>query len=422
MFCDDRHVKLRISALIGLLACLSALVQGGCAQNTPTPSSEPVIVRFVCTAQEEPYYQLLVETFRKEHRHITIQLIRPRAYQWPEADVFAVDPFARRFMEQYDFPVLDLAGYAEHGETFDSKDFHPGLIELFRDRSEGEGRGELWAVPYRVDLGVMYYNRDLFGKYHVAPPKPDWTWDDFLRIGQALYRPGEGIFGYTPDEQYNDALAFIYQNGGRIFDDIGNPTCTTFDDPLTVEALEWYAGLMYEHEAAATPYQARQAYGIAGYIQIGIREGRLGMWSGGLSSRGGRLDAEPWPFAWGVVPLPRGKRSATFASAEGLVISSEAGYPDACWKWIEFLTRHVPLRGVPARKSVLASKAFENEVGKEVAVVARTSIEHALFFSPAGWDVYGAFQIYREAMEKIISGQTNAYEAMKWAQDKSSCQ
>jgi ABC-type glycerol-3-phosphate transport system substrate-binding protein len=117
--------------------------------------------------------------------------------------------------------------------------------------------------------------------------------------------------------------------------------------------------------------------------------------------------------------LPQGKKAAAFAFTSGYAISSNAQNPDACWAWIAFLTRQVPPYGMPARKSLAESKDFEDTVGQDVSVVARASVEHALFFSPAGWDIYGTFQIFNEALEKLYSGNTTAQQAMEWAQQQS---
>jgi multiple sugar transport system substrate-binding protein len=407
---DVRQWVRRLAPIAVALGMLVAQV--GCVQITPTP--EPAIVTFACSEEEEEHFKPLIEAFRREHPYITIELVRPRRYQWPEADVWEAGPFTRRFMEQSEIEVLDLTPFVEQGDEFDREDFYPGTIDRFTDEDL-----QIWGVPYMIDVTAMYYNRDLFDEYAVDHPQPEWTWDDFVQAGRALYDPVDGVYGYVPDEQYNDALAFVYQNGGRIFDDLANPTRTTFDDPLTVEALDWFAKLMFEHEAVATPYQARQAYGIGGYTQIGIEQGRLGMWADSLSNRGGRLDREGWDVDWGIVPLPKGAHSATFAYLGGYVISEQAPSPDACWQWIAYLTRQIPRYGVPVRKSLIASEAFENEVGADVAAVARTSVEHALLFSPAAWDIYGTFQIFNEALAKLYGGEVTALEAMSWAQEKS---
>ncbi|MBN1584389.1 MAG: extracellular solute-binding protein [Anaerolineae bacterium] len=408
---NDSFWVLRRS-MIGAALCLFVILSG-CVQITPTP--EPAAITFACTEEEEAYFGPVREAFNKEYRHIAVEFVRPQRFSWPDMDVFDVSPFTRRFMDQEEaVATLDLSPYIGQDEAFEQADFYPGLIDMFRIEET-----EIWAIPYMVDVGVMYYNRDLFDEYGVAYPQLDWTWDDFLRTAQTFYAPVIGIFGYIPDEQKNDPLAFVYQNGGRIFDDFQNPTRTTFDDVYTIEALDWYAKLMYEYEAAATPQQARQAYSLTGSTQTGIREGRLGMWSGTLSDRGGRLDDEEWGINWGIVPLPKGKQSATFAFTNGYVISTSAQDPDACWAWISFLTHQVPPYGMPARKSVAESKGFEDMVGKDVAAVARASVEHALFFSPAGWDIYGTFQIFNEALEKLYSGKMTAQQVMEWAQQQS---
>ena len=84
-----------------------------------------------------------------------------------------------------------------------------------------------------------------------------------------------------------------------------------------------------------------------------------------------------------------------------------------------FLTHQIPPYGMPVRKSLLESKEFEDEVGEDVAAVARYSIDHALLLSPEAWEIYGQFQTFSEALERIYAGQSTALEAMQWAQEKS---
>jgi ABC-type glycerol-3-phosphate transport system substrate-binding protein len=414
------HRGLRAGSILAVLCLL--VLQAGCAfRITPTP--EPASITFACDPEGREYYEPLIEAFNRERGHISIELVTPPRFDWPDADVWAVSPFTRRFMLQEEVQTLDLRPFVERGDPygvkdaafkFDREDFSPGMLGLFEDDAG------IWAVPYAIYVQVMYYNRDLFDRYGVAYPQIGWTWDDFVRAGQALYRPWDGIYGYTPDRQKNDPISFIYQNGGRIFDDLNTPTRTTFDDPLTIEALDWYAGLMYEKGAAATPLQAIEAYGISGPNATGIQQGRLGMWTGDLTREGGGLEGQELEINWGVAPLPTGRQPAAFAFALGYVISARAQSPDACWEWIVYLSHQPPPEGIPVRKSVLASEAFEEEVGEAVAAVARTAIEHALFLGPEAWDIYGEFQTFNEALNKLYGGEMTASQAMQWAQENSS--
>jgi multiple sugar transport system substrate-binding protein len=324
-------------------------------------------------------------------------------------------------MEQYEYEPLDLTPFIERGDPFgrqqadfqfDREDFGD-LLDLF------ESGDEVWAIPSALYVQGLYYNRDLFDEYGVAHPTSDWTWDDFIKAGQALYRPHDSVYGYTPDRNYDDPISFIYQNGGSIFDDVKNPTRTTFDHPATIAALEWYAALMHKQEAAATPYQARQAWGIGGAVRSGIEKGQLGMWTGYIMPGGDGLDGDPLEMNWGVAPLPQGQQRAAMGFTLGYVISARAEAPDAAWEWLVYLTHQVPPYGIPARKSVLDSQAFEDQVGEDVAAAARASVDGVVLLSAEAWEIYGQFQTFNEALNMIYSGQASAYEAMTWAQEKS---
>jgi multiple sugar transport system substrate-binding protein len=230
---------------------------------------------------------------------------------------------------------------------------------------------------------VMYYNRDLFDQYNVPYPQIGWTWDDFLERAVALRDPDAFVFGYGPRLPPGDAVLFIYQHGGRIFDDPENPTRTTFDDPLTIEALEWYARLVHDYDAAPSLNQAAHAYGDGSYaIYEGIRTGKVGMWTGALSERGGLGWPFKWKMAWGMVPLPSDAQSWTEVVVEGYAISSGTEHYDACWEWIAWLSEQVPYRFMPARRSLAESSAYEDQVGAEVAAVARALMEHAYILTP----------------------------------------
>ncbi len=402
-----------------LICCLMiGLMSGaGCVSRTPTP--EPITISFVCAEQQEAFFQPLVETFRQTHRHIQIEFVRPERFGPARADVLSVSPFMRRFA-QGQLDTIDLSSFIAQDTSFDLADLYPQALDMFSQTwITQENRVEIWAAPLMMDAMVMYYNKDLFDRYGVAYPKPDWTWDDFLRIGQALYDPDAGVFGYVPDVSLDDPLNFVYQNDGGVFDDPLNPTRTTFNDERTVEALDWYARLMYEYKAAASPRQARQAWGIGGYTLFGLEKKRLGMWTGMLSERGRWFERENWDFKWGMVPLPRGVRSATTGYVQGYAISAQAANPEACWQWISFLSRQPFYGGIPARRSLIASTAYQDQVGQDVAIVARMSAESLIMFSPGLFNLYDALRFYDQAVESIVEGSATAQEALNRAQMQS---
>ena len=295
-----------------LLACL--LASSGCGVAIP-PTPEPVTIRFAYSALEvdRAQYQTLIERFNERYPHITVELL-----QWPpwqpmnnvtDADVLLLyGGLAQLLQEQESTAGLD--GFIQRDESFDLADLHAGAVAYLQHE------GETWAVPAGIAVNALFYNKDLFDRYGVPYPEEGWTWDDFLEKAILLTDPSAGVYGYAsigegagPLSEGFDAIEFIYQHGGQIVDDLHNPTDVTFDDPLAIEALEWYARLVHEYEVVLTPDRAMDLYSADAPL-LGVVVGKVGMWRDDL---GGTREVNK-TINWGVVPLPRDARAFTQAS------------------------------------------------------------------------------------------------------------
>jgi multiple sugar transport system substrate-binding protein len=305
--------------------------------------------------------------------------------------------------------MLDLRPSIKADVDFDPEDFYLGEAGfLSREQS-------IWGVPIGAYLMVMYYNQDLFDHYGVAYPEPGWTWADFLAVGLALRDPGEDVFGFVSTDSIGTA-SFVYQHGGQLFDNLQAPTYATFDDPLTVEALEWYTALFLDHNVAPTPEQVRQAFGGRDAISRAIRRGRVGMWTGGIWQQGSWEDDGVQTFRWGIAPLPREAQAATLSMGEFLFISKGARHPEACWQWISFVSGQMaPEWLAPVRKSQVESEFYEQLVGDEAATVVRSAAADILIVSPR---VQGELDTFSQAAERVIAERETSIEALEWAQQK----
>jgi multiple sugar transport system substrate-binding protein len=401
---------LALACLIGLLGAFAA----GC--GPVAPAREPVTISFAFPEVDAEHYAALAAGFAESHPQITVELLHKTGQELaalePEsADVLWVPQDAVPRMSAQD-AILNLRSLIEQDEGFQLADFYEGALDAL------SREGETWAIPAGADVVVMYYNRDLFDEYGVPYPEAGWTWDDLLERAVALRDPDVAVFGYGPRIDLDDATYFVYQHGGRILDDLENPTRTTFDDPLTIEALDWYARMVHEYDAAPSLNQAATRFGSGSWaVHQGILQGKVGMWMGGLSERGGLVWPIQWQMAWGMVPLPNEAQSATQAIVEGYAISSSTAHHDACWAWIAWLSEQVHYRLVPARRSVAESAAYEDAVGDEVAAVARASMEHAIIINSAALSQFErAFEAYDEALRDILQGHQTPMEAMSEAQ------
>ena len=387
------------------------------------PTPEPVTIVFAHSGSDAEYYEALAQGFHERYPHLTVEMRPRRSFQQfqqtnPDADVFVSSSFALSELRE-EGDVLSLDPFIEQDASFDLSDFYPGTVEAFTSE------GRVWAIPAGVDMLVMFYNQDLFDQYDVPYPEVGWRWGDFLDTALALRDPEASVFGYAPTDRIYDAVSFIYQHGGRMFDDLQNPTRPTFDDPLTIEALEWYAGLIHEHNVVPTQEQLYdEDLGGAGSAVVGVYLNKIGLWTGWLSERGGgRRGGDTWPgdwkMRWGMAPLPRDAQSATLMSIEGYFVSSQAQHPDACWQWISFLSKQTSRLLTPARKSLVESAAYEQQVGSGVAAVARASMESAMMPSPRLVEFGGGvWELFWRALDEIVSGRSTPEEAMTRAQQE----
>jgi len=175
-----------VAIVTGLLA--------GCAPAAPT--REPVTITCAVLEVDAEYLEALVSKFAEGHPQITVEL-RPTTgedlenFEAQSADVLLVSRYLVAHLSEQN-KIVDLSSFIEQEEGFDPSDFYPGTVDLL------SREGKPWAIPTGVNMGVMYYNRDLFDQYNVPYPQIGWTWDDFLERAVALRDPDAFVFGYGP--------------------------------------------------------------------------------------------------------------------------------------------------------------------------------------------------------------------------------
>jgi multiple sugar transport system substrate-binding protein len=403
--------------------CLLVIPLSACGEAAPPP--EPVTITFAYWESDTARVEALVQEFTEQYPHVTVDL-RPESMGALAWDLGAEDADVREVFvaiidsqrERGDF--LELDPFIEQDESFDLSDFYPATLETFTIE------GKTWAIPYGVDSEVMYYNQDLFDQYGVPYPELGWTWDDFVSTAQAIRDPEAGVYGYACLGGHWSILVFVCQHGGRLFEDMQNPARATFDDPLTVEALEWYGGLFHEYDVALSP-------GLRGdrkqwALKEAILAGKVGMWSSGFSGQGGGEEfwgGIEWPMRWGMVTFP----GSTADTATGIVgdlwvngyaISSQTQHPDVAWRLVEFLSRQMPTRYIPVRRSQAESEEYERRAGSAAAAVSRAVLENGLPYYPRDClsRTLEALGILEQAAGTIESGARTAQEAMDWAQQE----
>ena len=195
-----------------------------------------------------------------------------------------------------DFDVLDMdiiwvpefarAGWLEeltpHVSKTELEPLHPAAL-----RADWLGR-KLFALPWFVDVGVLYYRKDLLRRYGLRPPEiyPDLL-DAARKILSAERDPRLTGFvwqGMQYEGLVCTALEFMRGNGANLFRDTGQPALT---DPATLEALRFMSDLI-RRDAVSPPL-------VTTLNEESTRN---------IFQSGRAIFMRNWPYAWPLLNQP----------------------------------------------------------------------------------------------------------------------
>lgn len=147
--------------------------------------------------------------------------------------------------------LLDLLPYAKQS-GFNLESFWPSLLSPM-----GYNDGHLYAIPKDCTAMMIYYNKSMLDAAGIPYPSPDWTWEDYVKMVNALTIKDENgriiQYGSAGDAGWPTWLGFVYKNGGQIIDPKSGRMIP--DDPKTIEALQRYIDLGLVDGAMPTPDQ-----------------------------------------------------------------------------------------------------------------------------------------------------------------------
>jgi multiple sugar transport system substrate-binding protein len=388
------------SGLLSALLCALAVACGG------SDGGSSGSVRFLVFGDpaEINAYRTLIDAFAEEEPDIDVQLVEASDREdliarlsssiagGAPPDLFLMN---YRFYGQYaSRDVLEPLGpYVDDSSKFEEDDFYPQALDAFR------WKDELMCLPQNISSLVLYFNRDLFKRFKVPPPRDGMLWNELVIKAQQLTRDknGQQVKGADPDmpqagtaqpavyglgvEPVIIRLApFVWSNGGEIVDDDENPTRFTLDTPQAQEAVSQLFGLRTnfgvvpnDEEVEAEDDESRFA------------NGRLAMFLD--SRRAVPMFREAAKFDWDVVSLPFYDKPASILHSDAYCMAKGAKAKDAAWRFVEYAVgpEGAPViaktgRTVPSLKEVAQSDAFldpsQKPANSRVFLDAIPTIQH----------------------------------------------
>ena len=147
-----------------------------------------------------PEYKAAIDAFQKANPDIKVDVIEIAAKDYPDkmtvmlaagedVDVFAVKDFAsysNYLSRNYLYPLDSFIKKAK----VDLKPYGGALNYV-------KSSGKLMVFPYRSDIYVLYYNKDIFKKAGLDENTPPKTWNEVWDDAKKIKESGAAACGYT---------------------------------------------------------------------------------------------------------------------------------------------------------------------------------------------------------------------------------
>ncbi|PZV03440.1 MAG: ABC transporter substrate-binding protein [Leptolyngbya sp.] len=388
-------------------------------------SQQPVTISFLLRAVEADQMQGLAEQFMAENPDIRIEMVRgPNAADAVEnlyttSFLLGDSPYDILFSDVVWIPKFAAAGWlldlSDRVSEADLADFLPA------DVAAGLYQDGLYRMPFRSDMGMLYYRTDLLDQVGLAPPK---TFDDLITAAETIQAQTDVDWGFTwQGLQYEGLVTnfveIIAGYGGFWID----PTTLEvgLDQPAGVQAVEFMKGLI--DQRISPP-------GVTNYTE----EDSLRQFQNGNVAF-----LRNWPYAWAeanrdgtpvagkialkpMVHAP-GQQPAACLGGWGFGISATTPHPEEAWRVVEFFTSPGPLKDfitefayVPSRRALFTDPdvlaAFPHYA--QLLEVAETAVPRP----PVG-QYAQVSDILQRYLSAAISDQMTAEEAMRAAAGES---
>jgi multiple sugar transport system substrate-binding protein len=318
--------------------------------------------------------------FEETCPNITIDY-QPVAGDYPQAmlanfsaatppDVFYVDSaVAPEWIEEgFLMPLDDYI--SETG--FDTSQFYEGYLNAFRGTDDA-----IYGLPKDASTLALFYNETMLSDAGIEPPT---TWEELTAAAEEL-TTGD-VTGLCLSPSLDRALAFIYQNGGAIYNE--DFTEVTFDSPEARDAIDTYLGF-FESDTGASPAELGSGWCGEALGQEKVAMVFEGNWL--VPFMGGTFPE----VSYAMAEMPTGAEQATLAFTVSYSIGADSENPDAAWSLLSYLTGPEGMEiwtsqglALPSRSDVPAPEGRE-------ALLAGAEYARPWSFTPGFADVSTAF-------------------------------
>jgi len=343
--------KFILTSLIGVIISILMI--------KPAFTQQPVTLKVLVQALESTQWQPIINSFHQTHPKIRLEVVKA-----PNNSNLVEDLYTSAYLlgdSPYDLVYMDVVWvqkFAAAGWLEDlTKKVDPQKLTDYiqGDVQGGKYQNKLYRMPFRTDVGMLYYRTDLLEKAGLKPPK---TFQDLLTTSQTLQDQNLAQWGYVWQGKQYEGLAAMFT---EILQGYGgfwvNPETQAIglDAPESIEAVKFLR---------QTIKQGISPPGVTTYAEEETRR---------LFESGNTVFLRNWPYVYalasnspiagkyGIQPMVHlpGKQSGACLGGWGFGISKSSKHQRQAWQVIQYFNQPDIQRQyfletgyVPSRKSL----------------------------------------------------------------------
>lgn len=306
----------------------------------PLRAQQPVVLSVLIPAPDVKPFPPVIAEFERQNPGIKINIV-----EGPNASNLVEDLYSSAFLlgdSPYDLLNMDITWvpkFAAAGWLQDISDIIPQseLAQFLQgDIEGGRYKGKLYRLPYRTDVGMLYYRSDLLQQAGLKPPE---TFQDLIQASKTVQGKNAAQWGFVWQGRQYEGLSAVFtevlQGKGGFWI---NPQTNEvgLDRPESIDTVKFLVSTIQQNISPP---------GVNTYIEEDTRR---------LFQSGNTLFMRNWPYAWdllnsddspvrgkvGIRPMVRApnERSGACQGGWGLGISSTTRHPEEARKAVRFFT------------------------------------------------------------------------------------
>lgn len=312
-----------------ILAAMMLLSVAGIA----VAEEEEVLTIVAWDVSTTPYLHAQKEAFEKANPGVKIQYIDVASQDWDTkaTTMLSGNDTSDIFMVKQNINIMNWAkmGKVEPLTEYIAKDNYDlsGFVGMEPNYAVD---GTQYALPFRSDFWVLFYNKTLFDKAGVAYPTNDMTWEEYEALANKMTIPGEQ-YGSHIHTWLSAAVNFAVNDGKN----------TLLDGEYSDLKYFYDMTLRLEDSGAVRPWTELKAAGL--HYSAAFQTGDTAMMPMGywyVATLINNLKQGLCDFEWGITALPHKAdvpAGSSFGNLTGVCINKNSDQKDLAWKYISWL-------------------------------------------------------------------------------------